>query len=373
MNGFKHEVVSLGGRFLTNEVTTRFPGRGFGVYSLTGEVRLHSDQEVACKMFDAWDASLIQPRIRVISDNDYSGDPDGLIQLAHHLLSPSVEVRAIIGTHLREGDGWAQALGGNEVAAAVSAAEKIVELCGKSGKVPVLSGAPGPMVDINTPQESPGIRFIIQEAMRDDVDTPLFVVCGASLTEIASAYLIEPRIAERLTVIWIGGHEHDGLAVPPPGAPDLEYNLHEDVVSGLVFFNHSELKLWQIPRDQYRHVLASRAELKVRMANKGELGAHLYSSLGKVAQWLHGSGYRGGEVYCLGDSPLVLLTALQSAFEADPASSRYVSMPCPKLLDTGLYQANPNGREIRVYTLLDSRLLLEDFFAKLELLAETAA
>lgn len=313
----------------------------------------------------------MRPRIRVISDNDYSGDPDGLIQLAHHLLSPSVEVRAIIGTHLREGDGWAQSADGNEVAAAVAAAAKIVELCGMTGQVPVLSGAPKAMMDVNTPQDSEGIRFIIQEAMREDTTDPLFVVCGASLTEIASAYLIEPRIADRLTVVWIGGHEHEGLAVPPPGAPDLEYNLHEDLVSGLVFFNHSELKLWQVPRDQYRHVLASRAELKVRMANKGELGAHLYSALGKVAAWLQGSGYKGGEVYCLGDSPLVLLTALQSAFEADPASSRYVTMACPNLLESGLYRANPSGREIRVYTLLDNRLLLEDFYAKLELLVET--
>lgn len=316
-------------------------------------------------MSDAWDVSLIQPRIRVISDNDYSGDPDGLIQLAHHLLSPSVELRAVIGTHLRVGDVWAQS--GDEVAAAVAAASHVVELCGKTGQVPVLSGAPAAMVDVHTPQHSEGIQFIIDEAMRDDVDTPLFVVCGASLTEIASAYLIEPRIADRLTVVWIGGHEHEGLAVPPPGAPDLEYNLHEDLVAGLVVFNHSNLKLWQVPRDAYRQVLASRAELKVRMANKGRLGAHLYASLGRVANWLNQANYKGGEVYCLGDSPLVLLTALQSTFEPDPASSRYASLACPNLMETGLYEANPNGREIRVYTQIDNRLLLEDLYAKLEL------
>ncbi len=33
------------------------------------------------------------PRYRVISDNDYSGDPDGLFQLVHVLLSPSLDVR----------------------------------------------------------------------------------------------------------------------------------------------------------------------------------------------------------------------------------------------------------------------------------------
>jgi purine nucleosidase len=321
------------------------------------------------KFIDAWPVEAIQPRIRIISDNDYSGDPDGLVQLAQHLLSPSVEVRAVIGTHLREGDPWNESL--DVVGDAVRAAQKVVDLCGMTGKVPVLAGAPGAMKDENTPQESEGIRFIIDEAMRDDTQDPLFVVCGASLTEIASAYLIEPRIAERLTVIWIGGHEHAGLAVPPPGAPDLEYNLHEDVVSGLVFFNHSNLKLWQVPRDQYRHVLASRAEMKLRMQPHGDLGAFLYAELGRVSSWLNHNGYKGGEVYCLGDSPLVLLTALQSAFEADPASSRYVTMPCPNLLENGLYQANPAGRDIRVYTLLDNRLLLEDLYAKLELHASS--
>ena len=29
------------------------------------------------------------PRCRVITDNDYCGDPDGLVQLVHQILSPS--------------------------------------------------------------------------------------------------------------------------------------------------------------------------------------------------------------------------------------------------------------------------------------------
>ena len=48
----------------------------------------------------------VQPRMRVIIDNDFSGDPDGLWQLAHHVLSPSVDIRGIIGSHLRPGDGF---------------------------------------------------------------------------------------------------------------------------------------------------------------------------------------------------------------------------------------------------------------------------
>ena len=50
----------------------------------------------------------ILPRARVIIDNDFGGDPDGLFQLAHHLVSPSVEVRAIIGSQHYPGGFYGQ-------------------------------------------------------------------------------------------------------------------------------------------------------------------------------------------------------------------------------------------------------------------------
>jgi hypothetical protein len=51
-------------------------------------------------------APLVTPRARVIVDNDFSGGPDDLFQTAHHLLSPSVEIRMIIGSHLSAGEPW---------------------------------------------------------------------------------------------------------------------------------------------------------------------------------------------------------------------------------------------------------------------------
>lgn len=37
----------------------------------------------------------VAPHCRVIVDNDYQGDPDGLVALAHHLLSPANRVTAV--------------------------------------------------------------------------------------------------------------------------------------------------------------------------------------------------------------------------------------------------------------------------------------
>lgn len=46
-------------------------------------------------------ALTLKPRQRVIIDNDFSGDPDGLFQLAHHLASPSVDMSTTFSTSRR--------------------------------------------------------------------------------------------------------------------------------------------------------------------------------------------------------------------------------------------------------------------------------
>src|SRR4051794_37566708 len=47
---------------------------------------------------------LVAGRIRGIVDNDFSGDPDDLYQLVHHLLSPSIQINVVVGSHLRPND-----------------------------------------------------------------------------------------------------------------------------------------------------------------------------------------------------------------------------------------------------------------------------
>jgi len=303
-------------------------------------------------------------RVRVVVDNDFGGDPDGLVQLAHHALSPSVDLRLVIGSHLRPGDPFDPSAVTADTAA--SRAREVLELADRSD-VRVLAGSNTGFTTGAEPSRSPAAEALVAEAMRDDVDTPLYVCAGAGLTEVAAAWLTEPRIAERLTLIWIGGPEHSGLAEPPPGAMSIEYNLLIDVTAAAVVFGESAIPVWQVPRDAYRQALVSFAELRMRMAGSGRLGAHLYAALDRVrdaaAEW----GQDLGETWALGDSPLVLLTALQSAFEADASSSHYVLRDTPAITVDGRYEPRPGARRMRVYTRLDTRLLVEDLFAKLSL------
>lgn len=309
------------------------------------------------------------PRVRVLVDNDFAGDPDGLVQLAHHALSPSVDLVGVVASHLRAGDPWDRT-GGRSAAAGAEAARRVLALAGRDD-VPVVAGTETPLTDVTTPVPSAAVDLVLAEARRADAP-PLVLVCGAGLTEVASALLTDREVAQRLTVVWIGGPEHPDLAAPPPGAGPVEYNLAIDVTAGTVVFD-SAVPLWQVPRDAYRQVLAGWAEMEVRMGAAGPLGAHLLDALRAVTRWLDEAGLPGSDTYCLGDSPLVLLTSLVSPFEPDSASSRWVERPRPGIGPDGAYVERGGGARQRVYTHLDTRLLLEDLYARLALHARTGA
>ncbi len=307
---------------------------------------------------------VIKPRMRVIVLNEFSVDPDGYFQLVHQLLSPSAEVRAVIGTHLKPNDPF-----DNSNVTAQNAqrnAQELVTLMGMKGKFPVLAGSNVGLTNTHTPTESEATDFIIKEALRTDTKLPLYVVSGAGLTDVASALLKRPEIAKKFTLVWIGGSEYEGINLPPNHSTP-EYNLGISVPAAQVVFNQSEVMIWQVPRNAYRQVLMSHAELTTRVKSQGKLGQFLAQKIEGVMELTQRFDLHIGETYIQGDNPLVLLTALQSSFEADPSSSLYRIVAAPQITDKGTYKANPSGRKIRVYDQLDTRLLLEDFYAKLQL------
>lgn len=298
-------------------------------------------------------------RIRVISDNDYSGDPDGLVQLAHHLLSPTVQICGIIGSHLRKDVPWPVAE--NPATEAAEFASELLDLCKIDYEVPVLAGAETGLETPGVPMNSPAADFIIKEALRDDTDLPLYYVCGGPLTQIASAYLKEPAISKRLKLVWIGGHGYDQVQLHK----EPEFNLAADIYAAQVVFNDSDLELWQVPESTYSTTLVSRAETIHRLANQGEIGAYIWNKYRTVELFANSIGINFGEVFVYGDSPLASLTVLQTAFSELSLSSSSHLRPSPKISSDGHYVFENSQKDLRVFTTIDTRLMVEDFFIKL--------
>ncbi len=304
-------------------------------------------------------------KVKVLIDNDFCGDPDGLFELVQHVLSPSTEIVGIVGGHLNSNAGFTKRT--DQATESVEKAEALLDAMGMKGRYPVVPGSETPMLSADKPVDSEGARLIISEAHKCTPDKPLYVACGAALTNVASALLLDPSISKNMIVVWIGGQEYSFGAVPPPGYSAVEYNLNLSVPSGQVVFNKSDVRIWQVPRDAYRQCLYSVAEMHAYVKPCGKIGAMLSDAIDGVMKTCEGFGIPMGEVYILGDSPLVLLTSLQSGFEADPSSSRWTPVPCPLIDDNGAYQPNPTGRIIRVYTQIDTRLMFGDMEARLSL------
>jgi hypothetical protein len=232
--------------------------------------------------------------------------------------------------------------------------------------IPVFEGAAGKLADIHTPLRSTGTKAIIDEAMRTDTKLPLFVAVGGGLTEIASAAMLEPRIVDRLTLVWIGGD-----AYPAGGTGETNFNI--DRLAAQFLFNETHLRIWQIPRAVYGTCLVSDTELQAFVAPYGEIGKWLYGKVFEAAgRW--GGAINIGETWCLGDSPLVVLTSLgdwgPSEYRPEFRYERYGSCPfdevyAPLLNPDGTFSVRTDGRKIRIYKGIDTRLMLNDFFAKM--------
>ena len=135
---------------------------------------------------------------RVVVDNDFSGDPDGLLALAHHLLAPSNRVVLVTSSFLNP------AMPGPHATAADGAAlaAELVEVVG--GAAPAVVAGSERAFDPVAGAPSAAADAIVAEARRDD-PLPLYVVCGGPLTNVAEALRSAPDIAERFTLVWIGG------------------------------------------------------------------------------------------------------------------------------------------------------------------------
>jgi hypothetical protein len=296
-------------------------------------------------------------QVRVIVDTDAACEADDQYAIVHALLTPKLEVRAITAEHF--GTMWGPSEQGQEQS--LAEARRITELL--ASPVPVLRGAPVPLPGATQAVESDASRFIVAEALRED-DRPLFVLNQGPLTNLASALLMEPGIETRLTAVWIGGGPY------PDGG--WEFNLANDIAAANVVMS-SAVELWQIPLNVYSLMKESMTVLADRVAPCGAIGEYLYRTTCEVSERLvsllgraampgsqRATRYPNGEVWQLGDSPVV--GVLLSAHDF-----HYRDLAAPAIAPDGRYApaSGGAGRTIRVYDFVDSRMILEDFYAKL--------
>jgi len=149
--------------------------------------------------------------------------------------------------------------------------QNILSLCGrKDMKSVTYRGSEAFLSDENTPIVSDAAKDMVKRALAQPNDRPLYIIAIGAITNVASALLLNPFIAEKIVVVWLGGHARSW--------PDTrEFNLFQDVASARVVFS-SGVPLVQLPcMGVVSHLSTTGPELKSCLSGKNELCDYLYN------------------------------------------------------------------------------------------------
>ncbi|WP_243633167.1 nucleoside hydrolase [Paenibacillus xerothermodurans] len=149
--------------------------------------------------------------------------------------------------------------------------QKILTVMGKAGQYPVYKGSEAYLSDTITPVDSEAARDLVERAMATEGDTPLYVVAIGAITNVASAILMEPKIIEKIVVVWLGGH-----ALHWPHT--REFNLRQDLHASRIILD-SGVPLVLVPcMGVSSHLLTTLSELRDYVRDKGTIGEYLYET-----------------------------------------------------------------------------------------------
>ncbi len=290
-------------------------------------------------------ARLRLPRgpMRIVIDSDTFNEVDDQFAIAYALLSEEhMRVEAIYAAPFfnkrSTGPGNGMELSYEEIL-------RLLAFMGRSHEGLVHRGATDYVGAALLPQRCAAVQDLIDRAMASDPANPLYVVGLAALTNIASALLLEPRIVERIVVVWLGGHALHW--------PDTrEFNLRQDVPAARTVFD-SGVPLVMLPCEGVvRQLSTSVPELERYVAPHGALGRFLTDRV---------KGYRTDHVGW--SKPIWDMAPI--AYLIDPDWTPTCLVHSPILTDQVTWSHDPSRHLIRYARFVKRDPIFRDFFLKL--------
>jgi len=201
------------------------------------------------------------------------------------------------------------------------------------------------------PVDSPAARDLIAKAMRPR-QAPLYVLTIGCPANVSSALLMEPRIAEKIVVVWLGGTTHEW-----PSA--REFNLEQDLHASRVLFDCG-VPLVQIPtKNVSEHLRTTLPEMEQWLKGRSKLGDYLYRQFADY----HKQGARG-----LPDPypwSKVIWDISTVAWIINPDWIPSTLVPSPVLTADFRWRQEPGRHVIRVATNVNRDPVFYDLFEKI--------
>lgn len=258
--------------------------------------------------------------LRVIIDTDAATEVDDQHALALALTSlDRFKIEGIVAAHFGDKGGP------QGVDRSYQEILTVLEKAGLKGQITVKKGS-HPFTYSQVPPPSEGVDFIIERAMADDPD-PLWVISLGPCTDIAAAWLKEPRIKDRVIAFWHGRTQWPTKA--------WNYNAYNDLKAVRILFA-SDLPL--VLFDTGTDLTCSMEESERRIRPHGALGAYLHQIRLRSPAWQ--APNKG--LFDLGD-----IAAL-----VDPSLVAFEIVNAPSVQWDMLYDhKNTHGRMVRIFSI----------------------
>ena len=204
--------------------------------------------------------------VDMVLDTDTYNEIDDQFALAYAMHSPErLNVRAIYAApfHNSRSSGPADGM--------EKSYDEILQLLGRMDVSPegfVFKGSTRYLPSREEPVASAAVDDLIARSREYNQEKRLYIVAIGAITNIASALLKDPSLAERSVVVWLGGH---ALYWPHT----REFNMHQDILAANVVFD-SGVPVVLVPcMPVASHTTTTVPELEHDLGRKNDLSSFL--------------------------------------------------------------------------------------------------
>jgi len=281
--------------------------------------------------------------VRMVLDTDTYNEIDDQFALAYAYLSKEkLKLEAVYAApyfnnrSTNPGDGMEKSY--NEIL-------KLLGMLGKSPERFAFRGSDRYLEDTSRPVRSEAALDLIKKAQTATSDNPLYVVTVGCITNIASAILIEPKIIEKIVIVWLGGNS---LYWPS----QKEFNLMQDVKAAQVVLNSGVPIVIMPCQPVVANFHTTIPELELYLKGKNKLSDYLLNSTIEYSE--------GHDTWSK-----VIWDVTAVAWLVNPSWIPTNIEHSPILTDQVTYSADHSRHFIRMATSINRDAVFGDLFKKL--------
>ncbi len=288
-------------------------------------------------------------KVPVVIDTDTFNEIDDQYAVAYGILSPDrMDVEAIYAAPFVNARSQSASEGMEKSYQEIL---RILKFLGRNSDGFAFRGSERFFAAAGKPVDSPAARDLIKRAMQPR-PTPLYVLALGCPANVASAILLEPKIKERIVVVWLGGTTHQW-----PSA--REFNLNQDLAADRVLFD-SGVPLVQIPtKNVSEHLRTTVPELQRQLKGRSRLGDYLFDQFVDYER-THTQGKGPHYPY---SKVIWDISVIAWIIEPKWVPSELVASPV--LTDDFRWKQEPGRHQIRVATNIQRDPIFHDLFEKL--------